>query len=230
MKKTALWAIFLTASLLFCSACAKEEQQEQEEPLLNVIYLHDLYTEINENALPPLETSELSVTPPPGTRPSVERLFRAPQDLVGTQLNISVDLSSWSDAACKEFVYCFEKRENQKGWLSILYSVDPAMKGAIMLTLETNYESAEQLLAETKVWSGTVTSVNIVSIFDYMYPRQTVAGAKRDFVQSSAGPICYGWARILENGAPTERLCFSCNSMDEISPFKITFERFGLLT
>ena len=228
--KQILCSIFLLGSLLWYSSCNQTKPQdtepiEQPQPTHN---LNEIYSHVRENKLPPLDTSELSVIPPPGERTPIERLSRAPQDLVGTTVNLSVVFSDCDKtmALNEEIVYCFSKQNDDKTMLFILYSLGTP----IMLSLETPYENAEELLAESRVWSGVVTSINIITYDDYIYPQMEVKHMEtHGEAQSYDGPICYGRIFHNEDSKEAERLCYSCDSMDDIKPFKITFERFGVL-
>lgn len=230
MKKV-LHFIVLLISICLCSSCQKNDSTEKTPEPQPTHDLQEIYYHVHNNKLPPLDTTELTVTPPPGTRTPVERLSRAPQDLVRTSVNLSVDFSDWDKTvvAYREIVYCFVKQNDGKMMLYILYSrFESGMP--IMLTLETSYETAEELLAEAKVWSGMVTSINIITFEDYIYPQMEVLHTKNnEGEQSTRGPICYGRIFYNEDAKEVERLCYSCDSMDDITPFKITFERFGVL-
>lgn len=225
--------VILVLSLLFCSSCDKtddlSQDTESERDYHPNHYLHEIYVDVMKNSLPPLDTSPNEPSYIEGGRADVNRLDRAPQNLVGEKVDLSVDVSEWDDNTSRQLVYCFREQDDGTGKLWVLYSNDVGNGDAIMLTLDTQYATVEELLLETAVWSGTVTAIDIVTVFDYMYPHQTVAGDRRELVQSQDGPIGYGWIAVIEEDTPMERLCYSCDSMDDITPFKITFERFGVL-
>ena len=113
--------------------------------------------------------------------------------------------------------------------MSVLYCRKPWKTNGIMLTMKTDYKNATELLAETEVWSGVISSVNIIEGGDYLYPQNTVPLAEQGVEQSTNGPICYGRIFFNKDTEMVERLCYSCDSIDQIGAFKNTFERFGVL-
>lgn len=214
-------SMLLMLSLLFCSSCNRSDVQPQ--------FLHEIYSHVRDNQLPPLETAESEAMLAPGERAPVEWLYRAPQDLVGEKVNLSVEVSEWEDMSSKEFLYCFEKQDSGKGKLWVLYTPEVGDYNAVMLTLETPYATAEALLSEEAAWSGTVISIDLVTAYDYMYPRSRVSLAMEEQSQSTEGAICYGRIRFVQEDGSIERLSYSCDAMDEIGAFRDTFERFGVL-
>lgn len=194
-----------------------------------VIVLDEMWTYMNDTKLAPLPYSPDGFSPSaPGERPRVETLCRARQDLVGRET--SVQLYD-ENGLVNDLVFCYQKTEGGKGWLAILFTADTVRNYPVMLVIETDYASAEELLAETEYWSGTVTAVKLISLFDYMYPSNTVFGALEREPQSTVGPICYGAvasASFIESET-NELVCLSCNSFDEIQAFGATFNRFDVL-
>ena len=194
-----------------------------------VIVLDEMWTYMNDTKLAPLPYSSDDFKPlAPGDRPYVEALCRARQDLVGRETSVQLyDENGLVD----DLVFCYQKTEGGKGWLAILFTADTIRNYPVMLVMETDYASAEELLAETEYWSGTVTAVKLISLFDYMYPSNTVFGDLKEKTQNTVGPICYGAvasASFIESEA-NELVCLSCNSFDEIQAFGATFNRFDVL-
>ncbi len=174
-KKLFTIAITVFLIILFIVGCADNATQ---------ISLDEIHSRIIDNALPPLKTKgEEFETLPPGEPDPPEYMERAPQDLVGEKLDISLTLDL-DTAGTLLYRYSADKAE-----LAIMYS--NSNRGFIAMILNTEYENMGEFLEQSEVWSGTVSSVGIIDGMLFMYSRNSI-DAEEALIASETSTICYG--------------------------------------
>ena len=219
MKNKYLLVLLAFFMCLICSC-----DQENTSP----ISMKQLSDHTIENKLSPLKTSYYETgTVAFGERIPVEYLYRAPQDMVGQRIELSVKQPETS------FLYCFQERKNENVQLLILFPskglTNANETNYILAEIETDLKRLDQALTESESWNGVITSVHLIHEWDYLYPANMIASNEKDHTSMNADDSVYYGKITLADDGTVGKLCFSCNSMDEISPFKITFERFGVM-
>ena len=211
-----LCSLLILIPILLLSACNKNDNnatqtttQDQNPP--RKMSIDELFNDINQNKLPPLEEEPEGDITNPGDRIPVQYLERAPQDLVGEKIQIS-----FSDLKT-DLVYRYKVSEKQ---LVIIYS-------GVMLVMRTEYADMKEFLSISDLWTGTVTAVKIVCAWDSHYSENSVKH-RADVKATEASAVCYGIV------TPEKKI----SAYDSIQPneeyskygagFDLTVTRFGI--
>ena len=211
-----LCSILILIPMLLLSACNKNgnnatQTTTQDPNPPRKMEIDELFNDINQNKLPPLEKEPEGNITNPGDRIPVQYLEQAPQDLVGEKIQIS-----FSDLKT-DLVYRYKASEKQ---LVIIYS-------GVMLVMQTEYADMKEFLSLSDLWTGTVTAIKIVCGWDSYYSENSVKH-QADIKATEASAVCYGFV------TPQKKI----SAYDSVQPneeyskygagFDLTVTRFGI--
>ncbi len=199
MKKYGFYvACIILLLMLFLTSCGDNGKQPDTDSFKE-LRLYDILEDVTDNALPPLEV--LDEVTAPGDFTPIKYLYRAPQELVGQKISLSLELMKMHDSMLL-FQYVAET-----GKLIVLGSNSHNTQ-PVLLELQTEYDSMEEFLAETDCWKGTVTRIMIVCGNVWMYTENSIRISDENARYANGdSQICYGVITA------DERLYF-----DEIQP------------
>lgn len=215
-KHIALVSFFFCAILLLASCMLKRQQgdpdlsDDSEKTEVLTDSLGHMFRSISENALPALETE--TGTDSPGTIVDTKYLKRAPRDLVGKTVEITLD--GFSDGA----VY-YRYMQTDKTLVVIWEELNLS---PVMLVMKTGYSGMGEFLSQKTVWKGTVTDIAIcdgTEVIDIGGGFSLRVGDEEHKTADSSSRICYGW---LESEKMTV-----IDGETPISQFENTCKRFG---
>lgn len=188
-KKTLLAVLMCALMLMAFSACESGDSQTEtptetaseldEAPIDASVELSELLTSTLANALPPLETSAEEV--PPGTLSPANQLKRAPQELVGQKVELSMSVTT-------DVVYRYNAETKQ---LLVIAGIVP--EGTILLAMQLDSTSMDAFLTRMASTDKTVTgTVNGLYILDGMITAFNSVNSADAPAATASSTICYG--------------------------------------
>ena len=202
MKRNILSVVCVISLLIFLFISCdinSDDKQSDDTDSFKELRLYDILEDVTDNALPPLEV--LDEVTAPGDFTPMKYLDRAPQELVGQKISLSLELMKMHDSMLL-FQYVAET-----GKLIALGSNSHNTQ-PVLLVMQTEYKSMQEFLAETDSWKGTVAQIMIVCGNVWMYSENSVRISDENArYANSDSKICYGVITA------DERLYF-----DEIQP------------
>lgn len=203
---------FLLASCMFRKQQGDPNLSDDSEKTEAVTdSLGHMFRNISENALPALETE--TGTDSPGTIVDTKYLKRAPQDLVGKTVEITLDGFSGGE------VY-YRYMQTDKTLVVIWEELNLS---PVLLVMKTGYSGMGEFLSQKEVWKGTVTDIaicdgtEVIAIGGGFSLR---VGDEEHKTADSSSYVCYGWLdsenmTVIDGETP-------------ISQFENTCKRFGV--
>lgn len=193
-----LCSLLILIPMLLFSACNKNgnnaTQTTTQDPNPPIkVTVGELFYEINQNKLPPLEEYPDDYEGLPGARTPIQYLNQAPQDLVGKKLQLSFE-----EMLEGEIIYRYNATAKQ---LVIMYyrgmGQNTSLRTMAMLVMQTEYVDMKEFLSLTDLWTGTVTAVKIVGGNDIDLSNNSLHSATVKATEAST--VCYGSISYKEN-------------------------------
>ena len=224
-KLLRLCSLLILIPMLLLSACNKNgnnaTQTTTQDPNPPIkVTVGELFYEINQNKLPPLEEYPDDYEGLDGARTPIQYLNQAPQDLVGKKLQLSFDEMLEGD-----IFYRYSASTKQ---LVVMYcrdSVNTSLHTQAMIVLQTDYADMKEFLSLTDLWTGTVTAVKIVGGLDIDYSRQDIK-RKSDVKATEHSTVCYGYLSYNQDMVVYDNI--QPNNQNYGKAFDLTVTRFGI--
>ena len=177
--------------MLLLSACNKNGDNATQTTMQDPnpprkVTVGELFYEINQNKLPPLEEYPDDYEILTGARTPIQYLNQAPQDLVGKKLQLSFE-----EMLEGEIIYRYNATAKQ---LVIMYyrgmGQNTSLRTMAMLVIQTEYADMNEFLSLTDLWTGTVTAIKIVGGNDIDLSNNSLHSATVKATEAST--VCYG--------------------------------------